>query len=44
MTEREVIARRASSPRWMYLISLVFGLVLTGWMIWACIRLRFNAV
>ncbi len=44
MTEREAIARRASSPRWMYLISLVFGLVLTGWMIWACIRLRFNAV
>ena len=34
MTEREVIARRAGAPRWIYLFTALFGLVFAGVSAW----------
>lgn len=34
MTEREVIARRAGAPRWIYLFTALFGLVFAGVAAW----------
>ena len=34
MTEREVIARRAGAPRWIYLFTALFGLAFAGVSVW----------
>ena len=34
MTEREVIARRAGAPRWIYLFTALFGLAFAGVSAW----------